>query len=245
MSDATDTPAPETLSLIPLSLGLVVFGIVALFGNAVGSWLRYPEIGAAVLFPPYAALTTALLFSPRRDWIWYIAVGAIAHAIPVRDEFAPTWILVSDVANVTRALVATLLLEWLFDGPPRLVDMRSLALFISAAVVAAPAVAATIGASNVVIHDAPASYWKTWMGWFMSNALTGLTVLPTCISAVANRSQWRRRIERKRAVEALLIGIGIGATSGFAFLLPASTRLDLALRFIVPLPVLIWAALRF
>ena len=245
MSDATDTPAPDTLSRIPLPWGLVVFGVVALMGNAVGLWLRYPEIGSAVLFPPYAVLTTALLFTPRRNWIWYIAIGTIAHAIPFQGEFAPTWILVADIANVTRALVAALLLQKLFDGPPRLVDLRSLFLFIVAAVVIAPAAAAMIGASNVLIHHAPVSYWKTWMGWFLSNALTGLTVLPALISAVANRSKWRRRIERKRAIEALLVAVGIGASSGFAFLLPASTRLDLALRFIVPLPVLIWAALRF
>src|SRR5262245_15914213 len=126
MSDATDTTAPDTLSRIPLLWGLVVFGVVALMGNAVGLWLRYPEIGAAVLFPPYAVLTTALLFTPRRTWIWYIAIGAIAHAIPFQGEFAPTWILVADIANVTRALVAALLLQQLFDGPPRLVDLRSL-----------------------------------------------------------------------------------------------------------------------
>ena len=64
-------PAPADVSArLPLTTRLVVFALLALAGNAIGSVLRYPDIGAAVLFLPYAALTAVLVVSPRRHWIW-------------------------------------------------------------------------------------------------------------------------------------------------------------------------------
>jgi len=40
---------------------LAIFAIALLVGNEIGSTLRYPDIGAAVFFPPYAILTAALV----------------------------------------------------------------------------------------------------------------------------------------------------------------------------------------
>jgi len=63
----------------PLAPGLLLFVPVSLLGNLIGLVLRYPDIGSAVLFPPYAALTAALVVSPRRHWVWYILVGSATH----------------------------------------------------------------------------------------------------------------------------------------------------------------------
>ena len=65
--------------LLPLASGLLLFAPFALLANEVSSLLRYPELGSAVLFLPYAVLTAALVASPVRDWVWYILVGALLH----------------------------------------------------------------------------------------------------------------------------------------------------------------------
>ena len=54
--------------------------------------LRYPESGAAVLFPPYALLTAALVFSERRHWIWYVLIGAVAHFATNWPQWSLTWV---------------------------------------------------------------------------------------------------------------------------------------------------------
>src|SRR5688572_21093653 len=63
----------------PLAPGLLLYVPVSLLGNLIGLVLRYPDIGSAVLFPPYAALTAALVVSSRRHWVWYILVGSATH----------------------------------------------------------------------------------------------------------------------------------------------------------------------
>lgn len=60
-------PLGARAARLPLAVGLLLFVPIALAGNAIGSMLRYPDLGAAVLFPPYAALTAALVASRRRD----------------------------------------------------------------------------------------------------------------------------------------------------------------------------------
>ena len=50
------TPSEPGTSL-PLVPGLLPFALLSLLGNELASWLRYPELGSAVLFVPYAVLT--------------------------------------------------------------------------------------------------------------------------------------------------------------------------------------------
>ncbi|HSR91840.1 MAG TPA: MASE1 domain-containing protein, partial [Gemmatimonadales bacterium] len=232
--------------IIPLAPGLLLFTPAILMGNAAGTLLRYPEVGAAVLFPPYAILTVALIASARRDWIWYILVGAVAHFGTHWPQWSVSWVLFADVANITRALTAALLLHWAFGGMPRLESVRALGLFILGAVVIAPAVGATLGAADVVLHGGATTFWGPWRGWFMSNALTGLTLLPALVLTInATPSMWSRRIERRRILEALLLVVALAVTCAVALLWRDRHPWHVALPLYSPLPVLIWAALRF
>lgn len=225
--------------------GLAVFAVAAVLGNEVGSLLRYPDIGAAVLFPPYAILTAALVGSARRDWTWYIAIGSLAHLATHWPEWPLSWVLLADVANVTRALVATLLLNRLLGSPPRLASLPAVMCFFFSAVVIAPAVGAAIGAWDVVLHGASGTYWAPLRAWFVSNALTGLTMLPAALAAFpfvtgASTVQWRRGV----VTEALLLCLALLATCELAFL-GGLARQHVALPLYGSLPVLIWSAVRF
>src|ERR1041384_5766707 len=97
---------PVVRRSLPLSVGMLVFVPLVLLGNEVGAVLRYPELGSALLFPPYALLTAALVASPPRRWGWYILVATLAHAAASYPQWTLTWVLFADVANVLRALVA-------------------------------------------------------------------------------------------------------------------------------------------
>lgn len=226
-------------------LGLLFFAVLALAGNVIGSLLRYPDIGAAVLFPPYAALTAALVVAPRRDWAWYILIGSAAHFVTHWPQWSFSWVMFADIANIARALAAAILLRSLLADSLRLDGIPRLLLFGVAAVLMAPAVGATIGAANVVLHGASDSYWRTWSGWFVSNALTGLAMLPACIGAFEWVANGRRLgVQRVHALEVIALLFMLVATCALAFLGDASLQL-LALPLYAPLLVLIWAALRF
>jgi len=230
----------------PLAPGLLLFVPVSLLGNLIGLVLRYPDIGSAVLFPPYAALTAALVVSPRRHWVWYILVGSATHFAMSLAHWSVSWVLVADVANVTRAVVAAVLLRRVFAGPPRLDDLRVLTGLVVSAAFIAPAVGATIGAANAVLHVGPTTYGRMWSAWFLSNSLTSLTILPAFLLGLANHARWRwPPMGRRRAAEALALVGALAATTAWAFVIPAAGFGPLTLHFYAPLPVLILTALRF
>jgi len=232
----------------PLSIGrgLLLFAPIAILGNFIGLWMRYPDLGSAVFFPPYAALTAALLLSPKRDWVWYVAVHVAAHTLASWPQWSLSWVLLSDVANVARAFTAVGMLRWALRGSLQLNDIDSLARFALAAVVVAPAVGATIGAANVVLHGGSATYWRPWTAWFLSNALTGLTLLPALVLGGAYVAKRRSaRPSQARAAEAFAIAVALGITGSLAFFAAAGSRWQLALLLYAPIPVLIWTALRF
>jgi signal transduction histidine kinase len=222
---------------------LLIFGAVSLLGNEFGTLLRYPEIGAALFYPPYAILTATLVLSPRRDWPSYILVSVFTHVLPHVAQWPLSWVLLADVANLARALVATVMLRWLFGDRPRLDGIRELMLFIGSAVLIAPAVGATIGAANVVLHGGSATYWRPWSAWFMSNALTGLTMLPMFLIAIPAGAASLRRARRRRVAEALLLALALACT--VVVLMHTTSPWAPALPLYAPLPALIWAALRF
>ena len=242
--ERVSSAADETV--LPLAAGLLLFVPLALLGNALGPVLRYPDAGAAILFAPYAILTAALLAAPRRQWIWYLLAGSVAHFVTHWPQWTLSWVLAADAANVARALTAATALRWLFGRPLRLESIRALTLFIVTAAVVAPAVGATIGAANVVLHGASPTYWRPWSAWFISNALTGLTMLPACAAAFAYAGDLRRvRFEPARVAEAVVLAVVLVATGAIAFSIGVPGAQHLVLPLYTPLPVLMWAALRF
>jgi integral membrane sensor domain MASE1 len=238
-------PADDRAGRIPLAIGLLLFVPMALLGNVIGSSLRYPDIGAAVLFPPYAVLAAVLIVSQRRDWIWYLIAGAFSHFVTHWPQWSLSWVMFAEVANIARAITAAVLVRWCLGRSLRLDSMRALWLFLVSAGLVAPAAGATIGAASVVWHGGSATYWRPWLGWFVSNGLTGLAMLPAAIAAFEHVASWRRiLLPPARAIEATLLALALTATCAVAFVEGGRQSL-LALPVYAPLPVLIWAALRF
>lgn len=231
--------------MLPLAPGLIAFAPICLLGNEFGTLFRYPDVNSALLFVPYAALTAALVASAPRDWIWYILVGSIAHFVAHWPQWSALWILFADVGDIARAVTAALLLRSVLAKAPRLDSMAALARFLAVAALIAPAIGATIGAADLVEHGQRATYPNAWAAWFMSNSLTGLTLLPAFVLAVS-KGFWRPlRINRLRTAETIALATMIAGTCIATLMVTSSSRWQLALLLYTPFPVLIWAALRF
>jgi len=231
---------------LPLGRGLLLFVPLIFVGNLFGVFLRFPHHGAAILFPPYAALTAVLLAARRRDWIVYIVVGLVGHVVTSIEQWSYSWVLLTDVANVARACVATLLLQRLLGPHPRLDSVAALIRFVIAAGIVAPAVGATMGAASVVLHDVPQTYGETWTAWFISNGLTALMMLPLLMEVTRSPMTWRiARLGKRRAIETALFGVALAVSCLLVFASLMDKRYDSEMALYASLPALLWAGLRF
>jgi two-component system, LuxR family, sensor kinase FixL len=238
-------PAVDGGGRLPFLQGVVVFTPLVFSGAILASLLRYPQIGSAVLFPAYAVLVTALFFSPRRHWKWYIAISVLAHAVASFPQWPWSWVLLADVANITRALLATLLLQRAWGSRLRFDNIRGFLWFVISTVVVAPAVGAVIGAADIVLHGGSPTFWRPLVAWYAANALTALTLLPVLLVATDHVVQWRLRGSRPTRIREGLFLVGALALLLSASLWDTLARWSPTLPVFGVLPALIWAALRF
>ena len=203
--------------MLPLRRGLLLFAPLLVAASIAGVMLRYPQHGAAILFPPYAALTAVLLATRRRDWIVYVAITVLGHFAASLGPWSFSWVALTGLGIMARSCIAALLLQRLLGPHPRLDGVASLVRFVLAAAIVAPAVGATIASTNVLLHDSPETYTATWSARFTSNALTALVMLPVLLEVTRWLSTWRLpRLGRRRLIEITLFGASLAMSSALA-----------------------------
>jgi len=75
-------------------------------GAAIGNVLPFPHTGTAILYPPFAIVTTALLLSPPRRWWIYLLASSVGTVVAHRLSGDPvSFALMTEVANYARALL--------------------------------------------------------------------------------------------------------------------------------------------
>jgi len=218
---------------------LVCIGCQA--GAALGNAVRFPDVGAAILYPPYAIVTVALLLSPPRRWWIYLLAGSLGSLVPHRlNGDSAAFVLMAELANCPRALLAAWGIRR-FGDHRRLDTLKGMTVFLLFAVILAPLAGAFIGAGVVAVHRGAATYWPAWQSWLVSNVMTGLTLLPIILLALIRfiAGSVTELLRRWREALALLVGLLV---LGAVVLLEPNT---IGASLYAPLPLMLWAAVRF
>ena len=224
--------------------GLLVFAAYYL-GAKIGFALTFRPHPVSVLWPPNSILLAALLLTPVRIW-WVLLLAAFpAHlAAQLQSNVPPTMILCWFISNSCEALIGAGCVRYLIDRPVRFDRLRNVGIFCFFAAFLGPFLSSFLDAAFVVInHWGQDSYWQVWRIRFTSNVLTALTLVPFIVSWSAEGIAWLGKIRRSRFLEAGFLLLGLLSVNTIAFYKFAPTA-DSALLYL-PLPFLIWAAVRF
>jgi PAS domain S-box-containing protein len=218
-------------------------------GATIGNAISFAGAGPAILFPPYAVLTAALLFAPPRTWWIFLLASSLGNFFPHREGAPASKVLLAELSNYTKALIAAGGIRFLAPAGLRLDTLRGMGAFLLFAVALGPMISALIGGQIVVSYGGMSDYWLAWLCWFLSNAVTGITLLTAIISVVdaARRGELRSPSSLRRALEAAALAVGLTATGIYVFthlgargggVLPPSLLY-------APLPFVLWASIRF
>jgi two-component system sensor histidine kinase UhpB len=223
-------------------------------GSALDVAVSYPRIKTAILFPPYAILTATLLLTPAKHWWIYLLASSLGSYLPHRGGMPVSWVLMAEGANYVRALVAAGGIRYLSRHTLSFATLRGVAVFLWFAVVIAPCTAAFVGAGVVMLHrdagvvmlsDGDQEYWFIWQAWFLSNALTGLTLLPILLFASPDAGAGKRSASWRSGLELTVLLAGLLTIGILVFVGPYGGRDALPARLYAPLVFLLWAAVRF
>jgi two-component system sensor histidine kinase UhpB len=198
----------------------------------------------AVLWPPNAVLLAALLLSPPRTWWIYVlavlpADRAISFAIPLKLGVGLY------ASNTIQTLVAASLIQLTWGARRDWSRLGFLITFLMVGVIVGPLVGACFGAATVIGLGAGISYWEAWRGWFVANALTNFTLAPAlAIGASAAALALKGVHWNRRAEPFVLFGALLAVCVGVFEIRHEGTEALAALLY-APLPLLLWAAVRF
>jgi signal transduction histidine kinase len=202
----------------------------------------------ALFWPPNVVLFCALLLAPQRRWWLYIAAAFPAHVIAELGVGMPApQLLVAFATNCMVALLNAYGVRRFVGDPPWFGTLHKASLYIVITAGMSPALSALGGAFVPILGGGEVSnYWIYWAHWYVANALPNLTIGPVFLIWFANGTSWSRWIPSGRHVEpviltALLLGACIVATQVGGLV----TSAFLPVLLFLPLPLVLWAAVRY
>jgi signal transduction histidine kinase len=210
---------------------LAAFGLLYATLMLLGLVLRESSQQLVFIWPSAGLLFMALWLSPRRNWIWIlalqiaveIAIDGARYGSLVRHGYAP-FILANSLDGIVGALVAKRLMT-----SPEIPRIGHVLRFF-AAVALGSAASAMVGAYGAAEVLGGARYWREWQLWWAGNWLGSLCIAPVLTGWSV---RWFRRelsAPPPSMAELVLIGCALLAMTIWVFSAPPgsiTTILDL------------------
>jgi signal transduction histidine kinase len=152
---------------------------------------------------------------------------------------------VAFATNIMVALLNAFGLRYLLGAPPWLNSLQRAMGYVLITAVCSPGIAALGGALVRITGGAElGNYWQFWGEWYVANALASLTLGAMVLTSQAtNWAEFRSR-SRRVEVSLLLAALGVACTIAFKAY-PFANPSYIASLLYLPLPFVVWAAVRF
>src|SRR5262249_9886246 len=223
------------LTMRALLVGLACF----LSTETVAS--NIPPLFVSPVWPTNSILLCALVATPVRHWWAYALAGFFSSVNHNAHTGAPfLHIPVFLIADVIEVVCAALGVRHFAGGLGAFASPRNLVAYLGVVVVA-PFVS-----SFVAALAAPAeAHWILWRSWFLTDASGYLTLAPAILTWISfsRTSPWSAL--RARDIEAGLLGAGLLLTTARVFTWPTGIETNSPALMYLPLPFLLWPAVRF
>jgi two-component system, LuxR family, sensor kinase FixL len=226
---------------IRLALKVLVLGVACALSTEVGIAHKLPPHYISPLWPTNAIVFAVLVIAPVRHWWAYVLAGYFTSIVNDARAGFPLSALLFLVGDLIEILIAALGVRRFADGARAFDSLRSLVAYILVAVVLAPFLSAFVSA----FAGAAESYWFYWRVWFLSEALAYLTLAPAILTWITAGRTGLSNIALSRFAEACLVICGLLAVSILVFVWPHPRVGSIPALVHLPLPFLLWAAVRF
>ena len=249
VSNRSDAVLQETVRSVPRFLRTSAIALLVAISYYVGSQIGFFFTPAhspiAVLWPPNAILLAAFLLTPPRIW-WVLLLAVLpAHlfiqlrtGIPVPSSLG--WF----VGNGGEALLGAACIHYFKKEKPLFESVRGIVVFMAFGVLLATLVTSFLDAASTVLTGLGPDYWTLWTARLTSNMTANLIIVPTIVTFGVKGISSFRRVSPTRYVEAGTLAVAIAVVSLLVFSRESATG-NIPAFIYAPLPLLLWAAVRF
>jgi two-component system, LuxR family, sensor kinase FixL len=245
--DTVGTQAQEQAgSFIRTALWVLFSGACYYLTTKIAWALCFPNSKVSLFFPPHAVLVSILLLVPTRHWWAYTLASICGHLLAAQQAHWPLlYSLHCEAFDAVQNLGVAAGIRLCLKSPLKFVTLREAVVFVLIAVILVPFGTAFWGAAFTISNGFGTDYWIEWRNLGISNAVTAIVLVPAILLGVRHLSRGWIKVTAGRLLEAGLLGAGILIVVFFAFdKPPAGPDTSPALLY-APIPLLIWAVLRF
>lgn len=228
-----------------LAIWALLVAVSYFLGVHAGFALTLEHTPVALLWPPNALLLAALLLSPKQAWPVLIAAALPAHVLAEMSAQVPlAMVLCWFVSNVAEALIGAVLVRYCLHRSPRFDRFRDLVVFLLCAPLLGTLLSSFLDAGFVAaIGWRYSDFWAVWRMRLLSNVLATLMLVPLIVHLAQTGGRLTRQHGVRHIMEIAVLLVGLWGVSALVFL-RAHAAPDDVMRLYMPLPFLIWAAMR-
>ncbi len=233
-------------ALLRTVCGVVAAAVCYYVATRIAWALCFPDSKVSLFFPPHAVLVSILLLVPTRQWWAYTLAAVSAHFLATQQAHWPTlYALHCEAFDAVQNVATAAGIRMLIKSPLKAITLRDAIIFGLVAVVLVPFGTAFWGAAFTVSNGFGTHYWIEWRNLGISNAVTAVVLVPVFLLGAHDLFVRRPKVPFRRALEAALV---FACTVAIGILVfdktPAGLGTSPPLLY-TPIPLLIWAALRF
>jgi len=235
----TDGESPLAVLVPPLACGFAYF-----LAAHLGRWLAFPFAPVSALWTPNAILLAALLLAPYRHWWRYLLAVLAFHLLAQVPVFPLSLVAVHYAFNCGEALLGACLLLRLSKEPQRFDRLQTMTVLVAFAAFLAPLLTSLLTGAFIA-RGVTDRFWPIVIVRTATNAFAILTLVPL----IAQADRWLHSSGKapptvRRALEAAACGSAVAAVGYWVYVRPLAGDPFPALLY-APLPLLIWATVRF
>jgi PAS domain S-box-containing protein len=216
--------------------------------------LRFSGSTKAALWPTNAVLVAALLLTPARRWWMYLLAVVPAHIlVHWAYHIGAMWMALQIGHNTVLAVAAAAILKRLGPSLFTFDHLDDVLVFLGTAILVPGLAAAglvttvnTICAEETIrLHGWPLGFWQSQSRMWLTNTVSFLVFVPVILLFASRGRFWIRTWNYRKFGEAIALG-GLLLASGYLIFGSgyANPSWEPA-TFLISLPLLLWAAIRF
>jgi len=216
--------------------------------------LRLGGSTKAALWPSNAILVAALLLTPVRRWWMYLLAVVPAHiVVHWTYHIGALWLAFQIGHNTLLAAAAAVVLKRWEPSLFSFDRLHDVLVFLGTAILAPgfAALALVTAVSNICsedtirLHGWSVSFWHSLSRIWLTNTVSFLVFVPVILLLVSRGRFWAWGIKAKQYAEASLLVSLLLATGYLIFGSGYTNASWQPAAFLIPLPLLLWAAIRF
>ncbi len=216
--------------------------------------LRFSGSTKAALWPTNAVLVVALLLTPVRRWWMYLLAVVPAHLlVHWAYHIGAMWIAFQIGHNTLLALTAAAILQRLgtslftFDHLDDVLVFLGTAILVPglAAFALVTAVNTFCSVETIRLHGWSVNFWESLSRIWLTNTVSFLVFVPVILLMASRSRYWIETLNSRKFAEAIALGSLLLASGYMIFGSGYASSSWEPATFLISLPLLLWAAIRF